>query len=395
METAQPTHSDTGSDTAPRVLILGAGARGKEMVGAFSKLGVHVFVADSYGNSAAAQATPKSFAFDLRDAGTLKALVDKVDPTYVVPCSTGINLAVLESFAASSGCVVPSRKSLEFVFDRERTLTMASKELGVPTPRFQKVSSREELTLACEQLGFPVYVGPLSRISLLDATPVASIDDAIAAWAGFGAGEVLVERPVEADFEITLVAARSIDPHTGKLATWYCEPIGYRLSNGELAESWQPCALGAQALENARSLAARVAGAIGGRGVYAVELSVSGDDVYFVGVTPFPHRTGVVTDATQRFNDCDLHARAILGLPLDVTLITPGAAAAIPRTEELKEVSYPAMVAALTHPESDVRVFDPANAKTHAPVGMGLVTAETVDEAREGAAAVARAVIEA
>lgn len=363
---------------APRVLILGAGERGKEIVSAFARLGAHVFAADSFVNAPAAQVTPQSFAFDLGDERLLQALLDKVDPTFVVPCNEQPHPQVLARFAQESGSVVPSGACMDFVFDRSKMLTVAARELGLPTPRFGTASTPEQLEAALDLVGLPVVISPLNRISLLDGHVAATHEQAHAVMARFSAaGEsVLVERKLEADAEIVLCAARSIDPRTGKLATWYLEPIGY-----EDGVSFQPCELSERALDNARSVAARIAGAIGGRGIYGVELSVAGDDVYFSGVTPFPHRVGEVTAVTQRLSDCEIFARAVLGLPLDATLISPGAACVVDYEDT---IGYAEMAAALSQPESELAVG------SHQAVG--LATAETTDEALTRARAVAQAV---
>lgn len=225
-----------------------------------------------------------------------------------------------------------------------------------------------------------------------------SSDDLQAAWdyamsgARVANSRVIVEAFVEFDYEITLLTVRSIDPTTSKPATWFCEPIGHRQEDGDYVESWQPMEMTPRALENARSVAARITNALGGRGVFGVELFVSGDDVYFSEVSPRPHDTGLVTLATQRFSEFELHAKAILGLPVDVTLISPGASAVIYGGIESEGVSYTGLAEALAVAETDLRIFAKPEAFTKRRMGVAVSTAEDVAAARDRATLAAAAI---
>ena len=197
---------------------------------------------------------------------------------------------------------------------------------------------------------------------------------------------VVVERFVDFDYEVTLLAVRSIDPATGKMATWFSEPIGHRHEKGDLVESWQPMAMSEDALANARSVAARISNELGGRGVYGVELFVAGDEVYFSSVSPRPLDTAMLTGYTQRFSEFELHVRAILGFPIDVTLVSPGAAVILHADAELDDVSYSGLDAALAYEETDVRLFGKPWAYAGRRMGMVATTAEDVETARDRAA---------
>lgn len=227
---------------------------------------------------------------------------------------------------------------------------------------------------------------------------VKSEDDLEAAWDYAMSGarvankRVIVEQFVEFDYEITLLTVRGIDPATGKVATWFCEPIGHRQEEGDYVESWQPMEMNERALDNSRSVAARITNALGGRGVFGVELFVSGDDVYFSEVSPRPHDTGLVTLGTQRFSEFELHAKAILGLPVDVTLVSPGASAVIYGGLDSMGVSYSGLAEALAVEETDLRLFGKPEAFRTRRMGVAVSTAEDTDTARERAARAASAI---
>ncbi|QDZ41872.1 ATP-grasp domain-containing protein [Corynebacterium sp. sy039] len=318
---------------AARVLILGVGEFTGELTNAFSALGAHVHVEE--------------------DPQDVRALCDEFDPDYILPLSAIAGLEQLQG-------LVPSVGALEFSFSREQMLRLARKKLGLPIPMCEVASSFAEFEVAIGQVGYPCVVKPSTHTTGRGYVVVSSESEVAAAWQG---QRVVVESVCGQ--QVVLLVARSIDPATGKLATWFCEPIGV-----EDTRAWQPIALSAQALENARSVAARVSNALGGRGVIGVELYVSGDDVYFSGAATQPHDRAVVTLASQRFSQFELHARAILGLPLDTTLISPGASVSVARRGQ---VSYHAAVGALSVPESDIRVFP--------SVTVALSTAETTAQA--------------
>ena len=249
-----------------------------------------------------------------------------------------------------------------------------------------------------EDIGLPCVVKPVMSSSGKGQSTVRTASDVDAAWdyamsgGRVSSGRVIVEGFVDFDYEITLLTVRSIDPATGEPATWFCEPIGHRQVDGDYVESWQPMPMSQVALDNARSVAARITGALGGRGIFGVELFVRGDDVWFSEVSPRPHDTGLVTMGTQRCSEFDLHARAILGLPIDVTLTSPGASAVVYGKCDGPAPTYSGLADALAVPETVVRIFGKPEAHDRRRMGVVVSTAEDVDSARENAARAAAAV---
>lgn len=339
------------------VLLLG---RSAELTAAFRRLGVTV-------HSAPAGAAS--------DGDQLRVLVTRHEVDHVVPLVEDVDVAGLEALEDSGVDVVPSAKGCRLTVERDTLRTVANEELGLPTTAYRFADTREEFEAAVEELGLPCIVKPARFSSEKGHRVLHEGDDIAAAWPD---RRVMVERFVDFDHELTMLAVRSVDPATGRLATWFCEPVGHAHRGGKLAEAWQPMEVNQSALENARSMTARITGALGGRGLFAVEMFVAGEDVYFSAVTPRPHDSGAVTMCTQRFSQWDLHARAILGLPIDTTLISPGACAIV--REELD------LAKALAVPESDVRHYEEFPS-------VALATAETVDEARTRAAQVADSTI--
>ncbi|MCS5479720.1 ATP-grasp domain-containing protein [Corynebacterium sp. YIM 101645] len=334
------------------VLLLGSGGFVEELTAAFRRLGVTVHHA------------PAEVA---RDGAALRAAVDKHSVDHVVPLVEDIDVDALTALEQQGVNIAPSAKGCALTVARDTLRKVANEDLGLPTTAYRVADTRAGLEQAVEDLGLPCIVKPAEFSSGRGHTLVRSTDELDAAWDG---RRVMVERFVDFDHELTLLVVRSIDPATGKLATWFCEPVGHIHRAGRLESSWQPMAVAPRALENARSMAARITNALGGRGLYAVEMFVAGDEVYFSAITPRPHDAGAVTLRSQRFSQYDLHARAILGLPIDTTLISPGACTVL-----RGEVIDPA--AALAVPETDLRLDGQR--------GLVLATAETVEEARDRA----------
>jgi phosphoribosylglycinamide formyltransferase 2 len=362
---------------------------GKETALAFHSLGVNVHVAGSYKNAPGAQVAPNAYALDLGDEEQLCELIEVVRPDFIVPAADGLNIAALSKFTDKKAGVVPSARALDIAFDRESIRTVAADELGIPTARYGFASSEAELRVAVGHTGFPCIIKSVTdtqnqnHLVLEDESQLASVEIH---------DRVMVEAVVDYDVEITLLVGRSINAETGALSNWFCEPIGHMNADGGLRESWQPVALSEATLDNARSVAARITNQIGGRGLFAVDLFVSGEDIYFSGVSPRPHAAGLVTLGTQRFSQFDLHARAVLGLPLDVTLTTPGACCMITADKKLDEVYYSGIPDALSVPESDLRLFGKRDAYPGRKMGAGLATAEDTDTARIRARSVAAAI---
>ncbi|NLZ58208.1 MAG: formate-dependent phosphoribosylglycinamide formyltransferase, partial [Corynebacterium sp.] len=322
-----------------------------------------------------------------------------VKPDFVIPEIEALatdELVKIEEEGLAT--VVPTARAAKLTMNREGIRRLAAEELGLPTSGYEFCSSFEEFQAAADRLGYPNVVKPVMSSSGKGQSVVKSQEDLEAAWEYAMSGarvanqRVIVEQFVEFDYEITLLTVRGIDPATGKVATWFCEPIGHRQEDGDYVESWQPMVMNERALDNSRSVAARITNALGGRGVFGVELFVSGDDVYFSEVSPRPHDTGLVTLGTQRFSEFELHAKAILGLPVDVTLVSPGASAVVYGGMDSMGVSYSGLAEALAVEETDLRLFGKPEAFPTRRMGVVISTAENTDTARERAAQAASAI---
>lgn len=376
--------------SAPRILLLGSGELGREVVLSFQRLGAVVIAADSHPDASARAFADDSAVLDLTDADAVHAAIERFAPDILVPATESVAPEALAAAEAAGLSVVPSARRTRLMLDREALRRLAADELGLPTAPFWFAGGIDELGAIAAHAGYPLVVKPLSALPGEGQSVLLRADDIEAAWhraapAGGGTpGRVLVESVVEVDDEVTLLAVR-----TGEsVAPGFCEPIGHRHVAGVL-EAWQPAPMTPVALDSARSIAARVVTALGGRGLFGVELLVRGDEVYFADVTVLPHDSALVTLRTQRLSALDLHARAVLRLPVDTIMISPGAV----------EVSYlpgarDNLSGALSVPETDVMLF-PAPL---GPVGTGRsrfevvsATAPTVAGARERARQAAQA----
>ncbi|MEJ5920381.1 MULTISPECIES: formate-dependent phosphoribosylglycinamide formyltransferase [unclassified Corynebacterium] len=392
MFTPQTTGTPYQSN-ATRVLLLGSGELGKEVAIAFQRLGVEVHAADRYEHAPAHQVAHHWYCLDMTDAKAVRSLVAQVKPDFIVPeieaLATDALVAIEE---AGEATVIPTARATQLTMNREGIRRLAAEEVGLPTSRYKFASTFEEFSAAIAEIGFPCVVKPVMSSSGKGQSTLRSEADVQKAWdyamsgGRVSSGRVIVEGFVNFDYEITLLTVRSIDPATGEPATWFCEPIGHRQVDGDYVESWQPMPMSEVALDNARSVAARITNALGGRGIFGVELFVRGDDVWFSEVSPRPHDTGMVTMATQRFSEFELHARAVLGLPIDVTLVSPGASAVVYGGCEEVGPQYGGLAQAMSVPETDVRIFGKPEAHDRRRMGVAVSTAENVDEARERAA---------
>ncbi|MGC5247488.1 formate-dependent phosphoribosylglycinamide formyltransferase [Gordonia sp. DT219] len=385
------------SPTATRVMILGAGELGKELVIAFQRLGVEVVAVDRYENAPAHQVAHHAAVIDMTDGDAIVALIEKYQPHYVVPEIEAIATEALEVVEKRGLAeVIPTARAVVATMNREGIRRLADEELGLPTSPYLFAGSRDEMRVAVEQVGYPCVVKPVMSSSGKGQTVLKSAADIDAAWDSAITGgrvsseRVIVEGWVDFDYEITLLTVRAIDPATGRLATHFCAPIGHQQVGGDYVESWQPHDMSTDALGAATSIAARVAtalgdGKLGGRGIFGVELFVKGDDVYFSEVSPRPHDTGLVTLATQRLSEFEMHARAILGLPVDVTLASPGASAVIYGQLEEKAIGFENVARALAVPETDIRLFGKPESFHRRRVGVVTATADDITTARERA----------
>lgn len=384
---------------ATKVMLLGSGELGKEVAIAFQRLGVEVHAVDRYEHAPAHQVAHFSYTIDMTDPVAVRETIMSVKPDFVIPeieaLATDELVRIEEEGLAT---VVPTARAAKLTMNREGIRRLAAEELGLPTSGYEFCSTFEEFSAAAERLGYPNVVKPVMSSSGKGQSVVKSAADLKAAWEYAMSGarvanqRVIVEEFVEFDYEITLLTVRGIDPATGKAATWFCEPIGHRQQDGDYVESWQPMDMTGRALDNARSVAARITNSLGGRGVFGVELFVSGDDVYFSEVSPRPHDTGLVTLATQRFSEFELHAKAVLGLPVDVTLTSPGASAVVYGGVESRGVAYSGLAEALAVEETDIRLFGKPEAFATRRMGVAVSTAEDVATARGRATRAASAI---
>ncbi|MEB4589746.1 formate-dependent phosphoribosylglycinamide formyltransferase [Candidatus Thiothrix sp. Deng01] len=386
------------SPSATRVMLLGSGELGKEVIIALQRLGVEVIAVDRYANAPGHQVAHRFHAINMADAKALRALVEQEQPHLIVPEIEAIatdELARIEADGLAE--VIPTARATQLTMNREGIRRLAAEELGLPTSRYHFASSLEEMQAAADDVGYPCFVKPVMSSSGKGQSKVDSAADVQAAWeyalsAGrVNHGRVIVEGCIHFDYEITLLTVRA-NGTNGAVETHFCAPIGHRQVKGDYVESWQPQPMGAAALAKAQDIAAKITGNLGGRGLFGVELFVRGDEVYFSEVSPRPHDTGMVTMATQFQNEFELHARAILGLPVDVGMHSTGASAVIYGGMDAEGIAFEGLEHALQVPESDIRLFGKPVAFERRRMGVALARGQDTDEARERAAEAARRV---
>lgn len=386
---SSPLLGTPGAPSATRVLLLGAGELGKEVAIAFQRLGVEVVAVDRYEGAPAQQVAHRHHTVDMTDAAEVRRVIEAERPDIVVPEIEAIATeALVEVEEAGLARVVPTARAVQLTMNREGIRRLAAEELGLPTSRYAFASSLEEMRRACERTGFPCLVKPVMSSSGKGQSSLRGPEDVERAWryaqegGRVSSGRVIVESFVDFEYEITLLTVRSVDPATGDIRTDFCEPIGHRQEAGDYVESWQPQLMTRDAYDAARSVAGRVTRALGGVGVFGVELFVSGVDVYFSEVSPRPHDTGLVTLRSQVLSEFELHARAVLGLPVTTQMSSPGASAVVYGGVEGEGVVYSGVAEALAVPESDLRLFGKPSAGPRRRMGVAVATAEDADTAR-------------
>lgn len=386
------------SPSATRVMLLGAGELGKEVIIALQRLGVEVIAVDRYANAPGHQVAHRAHVIDMSDGAALRALIEKEQPHLVVPEIEAIATeTLLEIEAAGLAEVIPTARAANLTMNREGIRRLAAETLGLPSSPFIFADSLAEMTAAAEKLGYPVIVKPVMSSSGKGQSRVDDASQLPAAWdyAARGGrvdkGRVIVEGVIDFDYEITLLTVRALG-RSGEIETHFCAPIGHLQVKGDYVESWQPQAMSAAARQRAQEIATAVTGNLGGRGLFGVELFVKGDSVWFSEVSPRPHDTGMVTMATQRQNEFELHARAILGLPVDVGLREPGASAVIYGGMEATGIAFDGIAEALNAHGVDLRLFGKPEAFARRRMGVALATAASTDEARQRAKAAAAAI---
>ncbi len=384
---------------ATKVMLLGSGELGKEIAIACQRLGVEVIAVDRYENAPAQQVAHARHVIDMTDPLQLEALVARERPGWIVPEIEALATDALAAIEAEGiATVVPCARAVQLTMDREGIRRLAAEELGLPTSRYAFAGSLEELEAAVAAVGCPCFVKPTMSSSGKGQSRLTAPDQVAAAWerarrgGRVDRGRVIVERQIDFDFEITLLTVRALDG-SGRPQIHFCAPIGHRQEEGDYVESWQPQAMTPKALERARAIAGAVVEALGGLGLFGVELFVAGDRVWFSEVSPRPHDTGLVTLATQAQSEFDLHVRAFLGLPVDTALQRPGASAVIYGGVEGAGVVYDGIEKALAVPESQLRLFGKPIAYPRRRMGVALAAADDVRKARERATACASQVV--
>lgn len=379
------------SSTAVRVMLLGSGELGKEVAIELQRLGCEVIAVDRYADAPAMQVAHRSHVIAMTDASALRALVEAERPHLIVPEIEAIATDELARIEADGiATVIPTARAAQLTMNREGIRRLAAEELGLPTSAYAFASTEAELADTADKVtGFPCFVKPVMSSSGKGQSYVERPDQIADAWRYALEGgrveqpRVIVEGRVDFDFEITQLTVRSL--RNGDVDTSFCAPIGHRQVKGDYVESWQPQAMTPAALERSRDIAAKVTGALGGLGLFGVELFVKGDEVWFSEVSPRPHDTGLVTLATQAQSEFALHARAILGLPTDVALREPGASAVIYGGLEAKGVAFDGVAEALAVPGADLRLFGKPESFERRRMGVALARGSDVDQARERA----------
>lgn len=379
------------SPSATKVMMLGCGELGKEVIIALQRLGVEVIGVDRYRNAPGHQVAHRAHVVNMTDGNALAALIEAERPDLVVPEIEAIateTLVALEK--AGKVNVIPTARAAWLTMNREGIRRLAAEELGLPTSPYRFADSFEELTKACAEIGFPCVIKPVMSSSGKGQSKIDSPEEVLAAWsyAAAGgrvdAGRVIVEGFVDFDYEITQLTVRALN-HDGTVGTHFCEPIGHVQVKGDYVESWQPHPMHPTALARSQEIAKKVTDNLGGLGLFGVELFVKGDQVWFSEVSPRPHDTGMVTMASQAQSEFELHAKAILGLPVDVSLRMPSASAVIYGGHEAAGIAYEGVGEALRVPGVDIRLFGKPESFIRRRMGVALACASDIETARHNA----------
>ena len=378
------------SSTATKVLMLGSGELGKEVVIELQRLGVEVVACDRYENAPAMQVADRSYTFSMLDSDSLRKTIESEKPDLIVPEIEAIATDTLIDLESEGFTVIPSAKAARLTMDREGIRRLAAEQLGLATSPFQFAMTYEDFLSAVETVGMPCIVKPVMSSSGKGQSTIKSPEDVESAWiyaqegGRAGAGKVIVEGFVDFDYEITLLTVR----HDNGVS--FCEPIGHRQEEGDYRESWQPQEMSDVAIEKSKYIANRVTEALGGRGLFGVELFIKGDEVYFSEVSPRPHDTGMVTLISQDLSEFALHARAILGLPIpNIHFHGPSASAVILVNGESREVAFSNFQQALARPDTSIRLFGKPDVSGRRRMGVALARAKSVNEAKTIAVEVA------
>ena len=371
-----------GMASSTKVLLLGAGELGKELCIELKRYGCEVIAVDRYPNAPAMQVADKAVVMSMLDNAALRQLVISEKPALIVPELEAIATSVLIELEDCGFNVVPSAKAVNLTMNREGIRRLAAEELGLETSPFQFASDKDSFIAAVNAIGYPCVVKPIMSSSGKGQSVLRSAADLDAAWlyaqegGRAGKGRVIVEGFIDFDYEITLLTVNSL---TG---IQYCAPIGHRQEKGDYRESWQPQAMSSSALTEAKRYAKAVVEALGGRGLFGVELFIKGDKVYFSEVSPRPHDTGMVTLISQQLSEFALHARAILGLPIPyIKQYGPAASAVLLVPGHSADIQYQGLAQALSEPDTELRIFGKPEVQGERRMGVALALSDTVEAA--------------
>ena len=372
------------SPTATKVVLCGSGELGKEFVIELQRYGVEVIALDKYANAPAMQVADRSYVLSMLDGKALREIIEKENPDHIVPEVEAIATPTLLELEKEGFHVIPTAKATWLTMNREGIRRLAAEELGLPTSPYRFVSTEEEFKKAIQEIGMPCVVKPIMSSSGHGQSVIRKEEEIDPAWhyaqegGRAGAGKVIVEGFIDFDYEITQLTVR----HIG--GTSFLEPVGHVQKNGDYRESWQPQTMSPKAKEKAREIAGKITEALGGRGIFGVELFVKGDDVIFNEVSPRPHDTGMVTMITQDLSQFALHARAVLGLPIpNIRFLGPGASRAVVVEGDSTQVSFGNLGKVLEQPDTQIRLFGKPEVHDHRRMGVLLARAESTDEARQ------------
>ncbi len=390
------------SPTATRVMLLGSGELGKEVIIELQRLGVEVIAVDRYANAPGHQVAHRAHVIDMTDAQALRALVEAERPHFIVPEIEAIATDELVAIEQAGICqVIPTARATQLTMNREGIRRLAAETLGLPTSPYVFVDSLTELQAAIDtHIGYPCIVKPVMSSSGKGQSMIKTAADVIPAWeyAASGGrvnhGRIIVEGVIDFDYEIALLTVRTTGA-SGQVETHFCDPIGHIQVQGDYVESWQPQAMSTTALQRAQDIAQQVTENLGGRGLFGVELFVKGDMVWFSEVSPRPHDTGMVTMCSQYQSEFELHARAILGLPVDTRLREAGASAVIYGGVEADGIVFNGVAEALSVPRSQLRLFGKPASFVRRRMGVALACAEDTATARQRAKLAASRVVPA
>ena len=372
------------TESAVKVMMLGSGELGKEVIIEFMRLGVEVIAVDRYPNAPGMQVAHRSYVINMLDEKELRRVIETEKPDYIVPEVEAIATSALIELEKEGFNVIPTARATYLTMNREGIRRLAAEELGIKTSRYRFAATHDEFVEAVKEIGIPCVVKPIMSSSGHGQSTVKCQDDIEKAWdeaqsgGRAGAGKVIVEAFVDFDYEITLLTVR----HAG--GTSYLEPIGHHQVDGDYQESWQPQAMTPAAKEKAQEIAGKITAALGGRGIFGVEMFIKGDEVIFSEVSPRPHDTGMVTLISQDLSEFALHARAILGLPIpNICFHGPSVSKAIVARGTSKSVSFGNLEKVLSRPDTSMRIFGKGEINGHRRVGVLLARDESVEKAKE------------